>query len=211
MGRGRVAAALFRKGDRMADNTKVGGLEIEIAASADNAVTALDRLASTLERLDGQSGKSGQSLEALSAKLKNLANTPGFSNLVGDVERIQAAGTSAAAGVEKLSAATAKASNGANMAKLQKELARVEAQAERDGNALLKLQEQLEGMKAFEGNGGVSNEEVISVIFAAAQQIVRAINDKDTSVMMDGRNVTSRVTDMQNRNNRIYGKTIQNI
>ena len=37
--------------------------------------------------------------------------------------------------------------------KLEKELARVEAQAERDGNALLKLQEQLEGMKAFEGKG----------------------------------------------------------
>lgn len=137
----------------MADSAKVGGLEIEITASAGNAVTALDRLASTLERLDGQSGKSGQSLEALSAKLKNLANAPGFSNLVGDVERIQAAGTSAAAGVEKLSAATAKASKGTNMAKLENELARVEAQAERDGNSLLRLQEQLDNMKLFEGKG----------------------------------------------------------
>lgn len=137
----------------MADNTKVGGLEIEITASADNAVTALDRLASTLEMLDGQSGKSGRSLEALSAKLKSLANTPGFSKLVGDVERIKTAGTGAAAGVEKLSAATAKASKGTNMAKLEKELARVEAQAERDGNALLRLQEQLDNMKLFEGKG----------------------------------------------------------
>lgn len=137
----------------MADNTKVGGLEIEITASADNAVTALDRLASTLERLDGQSGKSGRSLEALSAKLKNLENTPGFSKLVEDVERIKTAGTGAAAGVGKLSAATAKASKGTNMAKLEKELARVEAQAERDGNALLRLQEQLDNMKLFEGKG----------------------------------------------------------
>lgn len=137
----------------MADSTKVGGLEIEITASAENAVTALDRLASTLERLDGQSGKSGRSLEALSAKLKNLANTPGFSKLIGDVERIKTAGTGAAAGVEKLSAATAKASKGTNMAKLEKELARVEAQAERDGNALLRLQEQLDNMKLFEGKG----------------------------------------------------------
>lgn len=137
----------------MADNTKVGGLEIEITASAENAVTALDRLASTLERLDGQSGKSGRSLEALSAKLKNLANTPGFSKLVGDVERIKTAGTGAAAGVEKLSAATEKASRATSMDKLEKELKRIESQADRDGNALLKLQEKLEGMKALEGKG----------------------------------------------------------
>lgn len=72
---------------------------------------------------------------------------------------------------------------------------------------------------AYDGDSGVSDfstqmqerdEEVISVIFAAAQQIVRAINEKDSNMYMDGRRMTSQITSTQDRQNRIYGKTLQN-
>jgi len=61
--------------------------------------------------------------------------------------------------------------------------------------------------------GGVrnANSDVISALYAAASQIVRAVNDKDTSVTLDGQRVSESVTRNQNRANRMYGVTLQNV
>jgi hypothetical protein len=61
--------------------------------------------------------------------------------------------------------------------------------------------------------GGVrnANSDVVSALYAAASQIVRAVNDKDTSVTLDGQRVSESVTRNQNRANRMYGVTLQNV
>ena len=55
--------------------------------------------------------------------------------------------------------------------------------------------------------GGVreANDDVISAIMAAAQQIVSTVRTKDTSTYLDGRKISQAVTSNQNRTNRIYG------
>ena len=59
---------------------------------------------------------------------------------------------------------------------------------------------------------GVStaNEPLISAVYAAAQQIIRAV-EAGGDVYMDGYKVGQRVTSSQNRQNRVYGKTLQNV
>lgn len=55
-----------------------------------------------------------------------------------------------------------------------------------------------------------ANEEMISVIYAVAQQIVTAVSNSGGDVYLDGTKVGSRTTSVQNRQNRMYGKTLQN-
>lgn len=55
-----------------------------------------------------------------------------------------------------------------------------------------------------------ANGDVVNAIYAMASQIVRAVNEKDTSVSIDGRKVSEEVTKQQNRSNRMYGVTLQN-
>lgn len=55
-----------------------------------------------------------------------------------------------------------------------------------------------------------NNEDLISVIFGAAQQIITAINEKDTAAYMDGRKVSNETTASQNRLNIMFGKSLQN-
>lgn len=55
-----------------------------------------------------------------------------------------------------------------------------------------------------------ANEEMINVIYAVAQQIVTAVNNSGGDTYMDGVKVTKRATSIQNRQNRMYGKTLQN-
>lgn len=61
--------------------------------------------------------------------------------------------------------------------------------------------------------GGVrnANSDVVNALYAAASQIVRAVNDKDTNVVLDGQKVSETVTKNQNRANRMYGATLQNV
>lgn len=56
-----------------------------------------------------------------------------------------------------------------------------------------------------------SNEEMISAIYAVGQQIITAIQENGGDVYLDGSKVGSRVTQVQNRQNRMYGKTMQNV
>ena len=55
--------------------------------------------------------------------------------------------------------------------------------------------------------GGVreANDDVVSAIFAAAQQVVATVRAKDTATYLDGKKVSKSVTDNQNRTNRMYG------
>lgn len=57
---------------------------------------------------------------------------------------------------------------------------------------------------------GVSeaNSELINIILAAAQQVVNAV-ERGGDIYMDGDKVGEKVTEYQNRQNRIYGKTLQ--
>lgn len=59
---------------------------------------------------------------------------------------------------------------------------------------------------------GVStaNEPLITAVYAAAQQIIRAV-EAGGDVYMDGYKVGQRTTASQNRQNRVYGKTLQNV
>lgn len=56
-----------------------------------------------------------------------------------------------------------------------------------------------------EGNGNLVN-----VMYAAAQQIVNAINENSGDIYLDGNRISRQTTSMQNRHNRMYGKTLQN-
>jgi hypothetical protein len=55
-----------------------------------------------------------------------------------------------------------------------------------------------------------ANENVITAIYAMASQIISAINANGGDVYLDGVKVGSKTTDVQNRQNRMYGKTLQN-
>lgn len=59
---------------------------------------------------------------------------------------------------------------------------------------------------------GVStaNEPLISAVYAAAQQVIRAV-EAGGDVYMDGYKVGRRTTKAQNRQNRVYGATLQNV
>lgn len=50
-------------------------------------------------------------------------------------------------------------------------------------------------------------EELISVIFAVGQQIIRAINDKDVDVNIDGRSIAQKITNIQDNHSRMLGKS----
>ena len=55
-----------------------------------------------------------------------------------------------------------------------------------------------------------ANEGIISALYAAAQQIIQTVRDKDTSVSIDGRKLSREVTNQQNRMNRMHGASLQN-
>lgn len=54
-----------------------------------------------------------------------------------------------------------------------------------------------------------ANDDVVAAIYAAARQIIES--DRSTGVYLDGRAVSKSVTDGQNRANRMYGSTLQNV
>ena len=56
-----------------------------------------------------------------------------------------------------------------------------------------------------------ANEDVVSAVLAAAQQIVQTIRDKDTATYLDGEKVSKSVTNKQNRNSRMYGRPVLNV
>ncbi len=55
------------------------------------------------------------------------------------------------------------------------------------------------------------NEEVINAIYAAANQLIEAVNNKDNNTYLDGRKISMQTTSNQNRQNRMYGRTLQNV
>lgn len=55
-----------------------------------------------------------------------------------------------------------------------------------------------------------ANHELIGVIYATAQQIVQAVNEGSV-LYLDGERVTKKVTNAQNRANRMHGTTMQNV
>lgn len=57
-------------------------------------------------------------------------------------------------------------------------------------------------------SSGVSNanEELISTLFAVGQQIIQAINEKDTNVYMDKTKVSLAVAKTQGQRARMYGR-----
>lgn len=56
-----------------------------------------------------------------------------------------------------------------------------------------------------------ANDGVINAIYAMAQQIIAAIEENGGDVYLDGDKVGKQVTAYQNRQNRMYGKTLQRI
>lgn len=56
-----------------------------------------------------------------------------------------------------------------------------------------------------------ANQPVISAIYAMAQQVVRAVESNGGDVYLDGFKVGAKVTQAQNRQNRMYGKTLQRV
>lgn len=95
-------------------NNTVDSLQIEIEARSTTAASEIDRLAASLQRLQGATRQPG--LERVSKQLQGVAKAP-------------------------------------SMAALEKELSRVERQAIKDGDALLALQNKLEGLQQFKGIG----------------------------------------------------------
>lgn len=55
----------------------------------------------------------------------------------------------------------------------------------------------------------MANRPVVSAILTAASQIVQAVNENGGDLILDGDSLTRRVTQNQNRLNRMYGKTLQ--
>ena len=60
---------------------------------------------------------------------------------------------------------------------------------------------------------GVSNAngQVVNALYAVASQIVRAVESSGGDVYIGGRAITNEVTKTQNRQNRMYGKTLQRV
>lgn len=92
----------------------VDNLQIEIEARSAAAAGEIDRLAASLQRLQGAARQPG--LERVSKQLQGVAKAP-------------------------------------SMAAMERELARLEKQAIKDGDALLALQNKLEGLQQFKGIG----------------------------------------------------------
>lgn len=95
-------------------NNTVDNLQIEIEARPSTAASEIDRLAASLQRLQGATRQPG--LERVSKQLQGVAKAP-------------------------------------SMAAMEKELARLEKQAIRDGDALLALQDKLEELQQYKGIG----------------------------------------------------------
>lgn len=55
-----------------------------------------------------------------------------------------------------------------------------------------------------------NDEDLINVILASTQQIIAAIKNNSSDIYLDGQKVAARATAAQNRQNRMYGKTLQN-
>lgn len=69
------------------------------------------------------------------------------------------------------------------------------------------------GRTGYDGmvqRGQEDQEEIINAIYAMGQRIISAINSKDTNLYFDTQRVGSSTTDVQNRQNRMYGKTLSN-
>ena len=64
-------------------------------------------------------------------------------------------------------------------------------------------------------NGRESQQEdnmnLVNTLYAVTQQIISAIEENSGDVYMDGDKVGERVTAYQNRQNRMYGKTLQRV
>lgn len=61
----------------------------------------------------------------------------------------------------------------------------------------------VEGISAGVSN---ANADVVNAIFAVATQVIAAINEKDSSVYLDGARVAARVTASQSQQSRLYGR-----
>lgn len=55
------------------------------------------------------------------------------------------------------------------------------------------------------------NSELISAMFSVASQIIRAVQENGGDIYLDSDKVGRRVTEYQNRKNRMYGKTLQTV
>ena len=55
------------------------------------------------------------------------------------------------------------------------------------------------------------NSELISAMFAVASQIIQAVQENGGDIYLDSDKVGQRVTEYQNRKNRMYGKTLQTV
>lgn len=56
-----------------------------------------------------------------------------------------------------------------------------------------------------------ANDDMITVMYQMAQSIIAAIQEQDGDIYLDAHRVGTRVTIEQNRQNRIYGKTLQKV
>lgn len=70
--------------------------------------------------------------------------------------------------------------------------------------------EKASSTRNIEGESREDKEEIINAIYAIGNRIIRAINENGGDVYMDGTVVGRRTREVQNRDNRIYGKTLQN-
>ena len=74
--------------------------------------------------------------------------------------------------------------------------------------------QEISGAVAIRGNDNDDdrgNLEIINAIYAMSQQVINAINNAGGDVYLDGDKVGARVTQYQNRQNQMYGKTMQRI
>ena len=58
--------------------------------------------------------------------------------------------------------------------------------------------------------GDEDNGELINALYAMGQRIIEAINSKDTNIVLDGQQLGSSVTRVQNRQNRASGRSLSN-
>ena len=55
------------------------------------------------------------------------------------------------------------------------------------------------------------NSELISAMFAVASQVIQAVQENGGDIYLDSDKVGQKVTEYQNRKNRMYGKTLQTV
>lgn len=116
----------------------VDKLQIEVEASAGKAASELDRLATSLRKL--QSAVQLPGLDRVVKQLHGLGKTP-------------------------------------SLAGMEKELARLEKQAEKDGDALLALQNKLESLQAFKGVGNPLTVADTDSQIKQVEQQIRALSE----------------------------------